>query len=205
MAHKNLATLVAAALAVSLAYWGPAAAFEQKCAAIASFSGHSTKIELNLGLTGKPIKGSHVYYEPAGQRADMKLSVEYPMAADRMPEVTAPSFLEAVALVNPDQETGVFILTVGGQRFKSTLPGTVLLPYRDEWHGKVTRVQHFELSKPLQDALATGGPGQLIWVGRDGAAIAQVELSFASKAVIQSAVDKSYPTALFFAAHKDKC
>jgi len=205
MVRKDLATVVVAALAISLAFWRPAVAIRQDCSAIASFSGHSTEILLSLSMSGKPIKESIVEYKPAGGRDDIWVAIQYPMTVDRMPELAPPIYVIAHARVRPGQESGIFVLTFGGQKSRSTGTGTVLLEYRHEWGGKNEIGHQLELTKPLLDALATGGPGQLTWFDPNGVAIAHAELSFASKAAIQSAVDQSYPTALAYATHKAKC
>lgn len=204
MARKNQATVMAAALAISLAFWRPASATWLACTATASFSGHSTEIDLNLGVSGKPIEGSFVEYKPAGGRDDIRIVVEYPMAVDRMPEVTEPNQILAHTWVSPGQQLGLFVLTFGQQKFNSTNPAAYITDPR-KLDGKNELIHSFKLTKPLLDILATGGPGHLTWFDRNGAAIAQVDLSFASKAMIQSAVDQSYPTAMAYATHKAKC
>ena len=171
--------------------------------ASATFPGGAIDIELELS-SGKPGKGSVVYYHPAHpERAlgEVQIAAVYALNADV--SVTAPSSLEATDVVNPPEAKGSFVLTVGGQEFTSR-PDKVLTGYPG-YHGKVEVHQVFDMKRPLLDALASGGSGRLAYLDDKKAILGQVDLTFAPTTVIQGAVEKTYPTALAYAKHKGQC
>jgi hypothetical protein len=173
------------------------------CVASASFSGNVIDIELELDR-GKPGRGSVVYYHPAhpeGAPSEVEIAATYALNANI--SVTAPSSLEATYVVSPRDAKGSFVLTVGGQEFRSR-PDKVLTGYPG-YHGKAEVHQVFDMKRPLLDALAAGGPGRLAYLDDKGATLAQVDLTFAPTSVIQGAVEKTYPTALAFTQHKGQC
>ena len=204
LVNNGLATLMGGLCVMLLASACPAAAHGSGCAAIASFSGNITAIDLSVDHRGTPTKSSEVSYQPAGGRDDLQVTVIYPFNVDLMPQIAPPSYLQARARVSPSEAGGSLVLTVGGQDFRSSEPQT-LLSGVPEWRGKVSVEQVFQMSLPLVDALAAGGPGRLAYLDSRGATLVQTDLSFAPRALIQVAVDKSYPSALRFATRKAAC
>jgi hypothetical protein len=174
------------------------------CAATAAFSGNEMSIELYVDRKGEPQKGSMVYYSPAGTTDALFMHVWYPLDVGHPPQLASPARLDAQVQVNSNQTRGGFTLTVGGQAFRSFGP-VIVSSGTPGAHGKVEVHQQFEMTKTLIDALASGGPGRLAYLDNKGMTVAQVDLSFASTAIIQGAAEKTYPTAVAFATNKAQC
>ncbi len=199
-------SMAALMLGLSLALLATPAATEPSrsrtsCVASAAFSGNSISMNLTVDRNEKPARNSSVAYYPAGIHADLQVLAIYPLNADK--SVTAPSYLQASGWISPHDADGRFVLTVGGRDF--TFEPGIVRDGAPRWHGKVGVIQNFEAKPPLASALATGGPGRLAFLDNKGTIVTQADLTFATTAAIQGAIDQAYPAALAFATNKTEC
>jgi hypothetical protein len=194
----GLSLVLLASPAASDTYVGPGPSV---CTATAAFSRGSVSLHLNLAPDGAVAAGSTAAYRPAGVLDALSIAAVSPLGADRGASPVA--VLTATATVLRIHAQGRFVLTVGGQEFRSSAPG-VAFTGDPRLNGKAQVRQDFALSGPLRDALAAGGAGRLAYLDA-GAVLAQTDLSFAPAAVIQGVIDKTYPTALAIAGDKGRC